>query len=67
MADRSPNLHDNVTPVSQDTLSAAQSALTAVGEQYATSNGLSYEDRQDLHDQVVDAAAVVKKLTGGTE
>ena len=55
MKQSTQNTHVSGTPA----LAAARAALTAAGQQYATSHDLPYADRQDLHDEVVDTAANV--------
>jgi hypothetical protein len=48
-------------------LASAQSALTAAGEQYATSNDAPYEDRQDLVEHIRALRAAVEQLKDGAE
>jgi polyhydroxyalkanoate synthesis regulator phasin len=71
MADRSPNLHDNVTPAptvsSTDTVEAAQAHLNEIAERFVDSGDLSYADRAALVQDIKSAKARVNELKRGQQ
>jgi signal transduction histidine kinase len=69
MADRSPNLHDNVTPApavsSADALDAAQARANDIAQQFVNASNATHAERAAMVQDLKAAAAELDRLERG--